>query len=134
VSREVIRHGGRPAYRAHEADSQAWQSALRPKRCLLAVNRCWLRRSMQHPQFNSHDNTSCQRPDLLGSAHMAAERQVFGLVNDAHPAAAQPLDDAVVGDGLANEWIGPRHDRIILGCEKKPVNETDTVVVQINSE
>ena len=39
VSREVIRHGGRPAYRAHEADDQAWESALRPKRCLLAVNR-----------------------------------------------------------------------------------------------
>jgi IS30 family transposase len=39
VSREVSRHGGRPSYRAHEADSQAWSSALRPKRCLLAVNR-----------------------------------------------------------------------------------------------
>ncbi len=39
VSREVTRHGGRPAYRAHEADDQAWESALRPKRCLLAVNR-----------------------------------------------------------------------------------------------
>src|ERR1700689_145219 len=39
VSREVIRHGGRPAYRAHDADRQAWGSALRPKRCLLAVNR-----------------------------------------------------------------------------------------------
>jgi IS30 family transposase len=39
VSREVARHGGRPAYRAHDADSQAWESALRPKRCLLAVNR-----------------------------------------------------------------------------------------------
>ena len=39
VSREVTRHGGRPAYRAHEADNQAWDSALRPKRCLLAVNR-----------------------------------------------------------------------------------------------
>ena len=39
VSREVARHGGRPAYRAHEADEQAWKSALRPKRCLLAVNR-----------------------------------------------------------------------------------------------
>ena len=39
VSREVTRHGGRPAYRAHDADSQAWESALRPKRCLLAVNR-----------------------------------------------------------------------------------------------
>jgi IS30 family transposase len=37
-SREVSRHGGRPAYRAHEADDQAWDSALRPKRCLLAVN------------------------------------------------------------------------------------------------
>jgi IS30 family transposase len=39
VSREVIRHGGRPACRAHDADSQAWASALRPKRCLLAGNR-----------------------------------------------------------------------------------------------
>jgi IS30 family transposase len=39
VSREIIRHGGRPAYRAHDADRQAWVSALRPKRCLLAGNR-----------------------------------------------------------------------------------------------
>ena len=38
VSREVSRHGGRPAYRAHEADEQAWESALRPKRCLLALD------------------------------------------------------------------------------------------------
>jgi transposase, IS30 family len=37
VSREVTRHGGRPAYRAHEADDQAWESALRPKKCLLAL-------------------------------------------------------------------------------------------------
>ena len=42
VSREVTRHGGRATYRAHEADSQAWESALRPKRCLLAVS-CKLR-------------------------------------------------------------------------------------------
>src|ERR1700684_4046546 len=39
VSREVRRHGDRPAYRAHDADRQAWVSALRPKRCLLAVKR-----------------------------------------------------------------------------------------------
>jgi IS30 family transposase len=39
VSREISRHGGRPAYRAHEADGQAWESALRPKKCLLALNR-----------------------------------------------------------------------------------------------
>jgi transposase, IS30 family len=38
VSREVARHGGRPEYRAKEADSQAWESALRPKRCLLAIH------------------------------------------------------------------------------------------------
>ena len=39
MSREVTRHGGRPGYRAHAADQQAWDSALRPKRCRLAVNR-----------------------------------------------------------------------------------------------
>jgi IS30 family transposase len=37
VSREVRRHGGGPAYRAHDADCQAWGWALRPKRCLLAM-------------------------------------------------------------------------------------------------
>jgi IS30 family transposase len=39
VGREVTRHGGRPTYRAHEADDQAWESALRPKKCLLALRR-----------------------------------------------------------------------------------------------
>ncbi len=38
VGREVTRHGGRPAYRAHEADDHAWESALRPKKCLLALH------------------------------------------------------------------------------------------------
>jgi IS30 family transposase len=38
VSREVARHGGRPAYRAYDADQRAWKAALRPKGCLLAVN------------------------------------------------------------------------------------------------
>jgi IS30 family transposase len=38
VSREVVRHGGRPEYRAHEADAQAWKSALRPIPCLLAID------------------------------------------------------------------------------------------------
>jgi IS30 family transposase len=36
VSREVRRHGGRSAYRASEADSDAWDRALRPKPCRLA--------------------------------------------------------------------------------------------------
>src|SRR5712672_3316441 len=38
VSREVARHGGRPQYRASDADQQAWESALRPKRCFLAIH------------------------------------------------------------------------------------------------
>jgi IS30 family transposase len=39
VSREVARHGGRPLYRASEADRRAWDSALRPRPCLLALRR-----------------------------------------------------------------------------------------------
>ena len=38
VSREVARHGGRSQYRASPADSQAWESALRPKSCLLTTH------------------------------------------------------------------------------------------------
>ena len=38
VSREVARHGGRSVYRASEADSEAWESARRPKLCLLAIH------------------------------------------------------------------------------------------------
>jgi len=38
VSREVSRHGGLPVYRAHEADEHAWDAALRPKQCLLALH------------------------------------------------------------------------------------------------
>jgi len=39
VSREVTRHGGRSDYRATEADAGAWEATLRPKPCLLGVNR-----------------------------------------------------------------------------------------------
>jgi transposase, IS30 family len=38
VSREVASQGGPPLYRASDADQQAWDSALRPKRCLLAMH------------------------------------------------------------------------------------------------
>jgi IS30 family transposase len=34
----VARLGGRPPYRANAADQQAWESALRPKLCLLAIH------------------------------------------------------------------------------------------------
>src|SRR5262249_16133880 len=38
VSQEVRRHGGRGRYRAGEADWAAWNSARRPKLCLLSKN------------------------------------------------------------------------------------------------
>src|SRR5579863_6897253 len=38
VSREVARHGGRAEYRANDADQRAWQLALRPKVCRLALH------------------------------------------------------------------------------------------------
>ncbi len=38
VSREVARHGGRPLDRATDADQKAWESALRPRACILALH------------------------------------------------------------------------------------------------
>lgn len=43
VTREIDRHGGRDAYRAAEADEQAWESARRPQRCKLARDRALCR-------------------------------------------------------------------------------------------
>ena len=39
MSREVRRNGGSQAYRANRADKGAWERALRPKPCRLALNR-----------------------------------------------------------------------------------------------
>ena len=39
IGRELTRNGGRRSYRAHEADQAAWDQALRPKACKLALNR-----------------------------------------------------------------------------------------------
>ena len=39
VSREIKRNGGSPAYRASRADRRAWNRALRPKPCRLALHR-----------------------------------------------------------------------------------------------
>jgi IS30 family transposase len=38
VSQEISRHGGRSRYRAAQADVRAWNSARRPKPCLLSQN------------------------------------------------------------------------------------------------
>lgn len=38
ISREIARHGGRPSYRADQADRTAWSRARRPKQCRLAAH------------------------------------------------------------------------------------------------
>jgi IS30 family transposase len=38
VSREVSRHGGRPIYRANEADCEAWESGRAAQPCLPAID------------------------------------------------------------------------------------------------
>jgi len=43
VSREIRRNGGRPAYRASDAEVAAWDRAQRPKPCKLALNRALAR-------------------------------------------------------------------------------------------
>jgi len=48
--------------------------------------------------------------------NVAVQPRIFGFVHDAHPAAAKFLEDAVVGDGLADEGVGIRHSAAILGC------------------
>ena len=39
VGREIKRNGGRQVYRANWADRRAWERALRPKSCRLALHR-----------------------------------------------------------------------------------------------
>ena len=45
ISREIARNAGAKLYRAAKADKRAWQSALRPKPCKLAVH-AWLRQAV----------------------------------------------------------------------------------------
>jgi len=57
--------------------------------------------------------------DIIGEefeGDVAVEANVFGFVDDAHAAAAKFLEDAVVGDGVADEGVGVRHSAAILGC------------------
>lgn len=50
ISREVERNGGRDAYRAGDADAQAWELARRPKACKLAEHKPlqeWVAKKLQ---------------------------------------------------------------------------------------
>ena len=54
---------------------------------------------------------------------LRAEPRVFGSINDANPAFAQLLEDAVVSR-LANERVGVQHSAVMLGCGRRGVNES----------
>src|SRR6266849_4812480 len=53
-----------------------------------------------------------------------AERSVFGLVHHAHPATAELLDDAVMGDGLADQWRGFHPRDAMLGVVRRRSQRT----------
>jgi hypothetical protein len=54
-----------------------------------------------------------------------AEASILSLIDDSHPAATKPFNDAVVRDGLANHCLGIRSWRGMLGCAQKQVNVGD---------
>src|SRR5260370_10856738 len=53
-----------------------------------------------------------------------AERSVFSLVHHAHPATAELLDDAVMGDGLADQWRGFHPRDAMLGVVRRRSQRT----------
>jgi len=64
--------------------------------------------------------------DIVGQeleGHEAAEFRVFCFVDDAHAAATELLQNAVVRDGLADERVRAGHVQHILGCARRQVNE-----------
>ena len=60
-------------------------------------------------------------------SHKAIEPGVLSLVDDPHAAAAQLLDDAVVRDGLADQWRGFHPRDAMLGMLMGASQESRTV-------
>ena len=58
VSREIRRNGGSQAYRASRADRRAWERALRPKPCRLALHRELRWRVARSSRCNGRRNRS----------------------------------------------------------------------------
>ena len=56
-------------------------------------------------------------------SYEAVELDVFGLVHHTHTATTELFEDAVMRDGLPEEWVGFRHLALILGCDLGQVNE-----------
>ena len=59
------------------------------------------------------------------SDHESRQNQRVTRVHHTHAATAKLFDNAVVGDGLADEGVGLRHSAAILGCDLRQVNESE---------
>jgi IS30 family transposase len=84
VSREVARHGGRAQYRGNQADQQAWESALRPKPCLLATHNklqeivaSKLMQDWSPEQISGWLKQSCPDDESLRVSHETIYRSLF---------------------------------------------------------
>src|SRR5215469_7603226 len=49
----------------------------------------------------------------------AVETGVLGFIDNTHATTAESFEDAVMGDGLADEGVGIRHSAVILWCTSK---------------
>jgi len=59
--------------------------------------------------------------------HKAIELYVLGFVNNTHAASPELLENAVVGDGLADERVGTWHVEHMLGWGWEASQRTDPV-------
>src|SRR6266481_674327 len=60
---------------------------------------------------------------------VAAELQVFRLIHHTHTPAADPAEDAVMGDGLPNDWTRVFHRAVILGCKSWASQRTEASTI-----
>ena len=77
----------------------------------------------RRPRF-TRESAQCVRirRELVGDElerHRAAESRVFGLIHDAHAAAADLFDDVIVGNSLANQGFGSIPGRF----DRRPLQE-----------
>src|SRR6266852_2937460 len=141
VTREVRRHGGRSAYRASEADSDAWDRALRPKPCRLASCPELRWRVVLKKELLAHLRTARQMRQAKGGT---TKSRPLGQLVDAvsireRPAEAE--DRAVPGhwegdllSGANNthmETLVARHSRFAM-LLKVPSKDTATVVAALS--
>ena len=65
------------------------------------------------------------------SGDKAVQPSVLGFVNHTHAATAEFLDDAVVGDGLSEEWLRVRHSTAMVDFGWRQVNKSARLVSQV---